>query len=124
MRLNLNEEVVKFMKENKLKTSYLEERIRQQVNCNFYEKKINEIINDIEKLYELSLENQEDESISFSWNNTLNMLSSQIDILLKEYKEFYEDDKDSENNKYFSVRVRVDDKYDKEFIEKVMNAQF
>lgn len=124
MRLNLNEEVVKFMKENKLKTSYLEERIRQQVNCNFYEKKINEIINDIEKLYELSLENQEDESISFSWNNTLNMLSSQIDILLKEYKEFYEDDKDIENNKYFSVRVRVDDKYDKEFIEKVMNAQF
>lgn len=124
MRLNLNEEVVKFMKENKLKTSYLEERIRQQVNCNFYEKKINEIINDIEKLYELSLKNQEDESISFSWNNTLNMLSSQIDILLKEYKEFYEDDKDIENNKYFSVRVRVDDKYDKEFIEKVMNAQF
>lgn len=124
MRLNLNDEVVKFMKENKLKTSYLEERIRQQVSCNFYEKKINEIINDIEKLYELSLENQEDKSISFSWNNTLNTLSSQIDILLKEYKKFYEDDKDSENNKYFSVRVRVDDKYDKEFIEKVMNAQF
>lgn len=124
MRLNLNEEVVKFMKENKLKTSYLEERIRQQINCNFYEKKINEIINDIEKLYELSLENQEDESISFSWQNTLNTLSSQIDILLKEYKEFYEDDNDIENNIYFSVRVRVDDKYDKEFIEKVMNAQF